>query len=298
MSRGDPAGTDRSDGPPEFEEGRYLYCVVRADETDASLETTGIDDEAVSVVVDDGIGAVVHACDELYDSADLERIRRWVVRHQSVVDDAADAFGTPLPFQFDTIVRGDDEVVRTWLRDEREGIVAALDALADHWEYRIEVVRTDPIDEATLLERDDRLSELRERIDDADDGTAFLLEKQFDDRIRERRRARRDAVSTDLRERLEPHAREVRELERTASTRVAGGDAAADGSTDDGETVCRMTLLATEDEAGEIGALLDDVAAEPGREVRFTGPWPPYTFAPELGSEDDPRDGRGTDEYR
>jgi hypothetical protein len=39
-------------------------------------------------------------------------------------------------------------------------------------------------------------------------------------------------------------------------------------------------VLAHESAADAIGEELDAVAAEPGVEVRFTGPWPPYTFAP------------------
>lgn len=275
---GERAGAGESSDDLEFEEGRYLYCVVRADDG-ADLEATGVEDEPVSLVTDEGLGAVVHECEDVYDSADLTTIRRWVVSHQSVVDDAGEAFGTPLPFQFDTILKGDDETVREWLAENRERLSSTLEALTGHWEYRVEVVRTEPIAEAALLEADDELSDLRDRIDDAGDGTAFLLEKQYDRRLEDLRRSRRERRTDDLRERLAAHAREVHALERTPSVDLENGEAS------DEETICRLTLLAAEDEEGAIGAILDDVADEEGLEVRFTGPWPPYTFSPELGGE-------------
>lgn len=284
--------TDDTAELPAIDEGRYLYCVVRAD-AGAGLETTGVDGEPVSVVVNDGIGAVVHACDEIYDSADLAQLRRWLVRHQTVVDEAGQAFGTPIPFRFDTILRGDDDAVREWLRTERDTLEQALSGLADHWEYRVEVVEVNPIDEETLIESDDRLRELEERIGNADEGTAYLLEKKFDERLAERRAARRESLTAGVQERLTGEVREVHALERspnaslneevTGSSARSSGDA---GGSDGGETLCRLTLLAHEDDESAIGSILDDVAATDGLEVRFTGPWPPYTFAPELGGDD------------
>ncbi|RZV10302.1 gas vesicle protein GvpL/GvpF [Natrinema hispanicum] len=271
---------------PDIETGRYLYCLVQPD-ADASLETTGVDGESVSIIVEDGIGAVVHTCDGIYDSANLAQIRRWLVRHQTVVDEAGQAFGTPIPFQFDTIIRGDDSVVREWLREERATLERALAGLADHWEYRVEVVEVDPIDDETLTERDERLQDLDERIGDSEEGTAFLLEKQFDQRLAELRAARRESLTADLEEQLAAEAREVHALERSPSASLADDVATDDSGSNGGEPLCRLTLLAHEDDEDAIGSILDDVAANDGLEVRFTGPWPPYTFAPELGGDDD-----------
>lgn len=287
---------------PAIDEGRYLYCIVRADE-DASFETTGVDGEPVSVIVEDGIGAVVHACEGIYDSADLAQIRRWLVRHQTVVDEAGQAFGTPIPFQFDTILRGDDAAVREWLHEESETLEQALSGLAGHWEYRVEVVEVDPISDDALIERDERLRELDEQISGSEEGTAFLLEKKFDQRLTEIRAARRESLTADLEERLAAEAREVHALERSPSAKLsddmagsesgAGGDSSDESDeSGDGETLCRLTLLAHEDDEGAIGSILDDVAANEGLEVRFTGPWPPYTFAPELGGDGNAADER------
>ncbi|SFC48927.1 Gas vesicle synthesis protein GvpL/GvpF [Halobiforma haloterrestris] len=291
-----------ADEVPEIDEGRYLYCIVRteAETGESTLETTGVDGEPVSVVVADGIGAVVHPCEGIYDTADLAQVRRWLVRHQTVVDEAGEAFGTPIPFQFDTILRGDDERVREWLREESETLERALSELAGHWEYRVEVVETEPVPDEALIEDDDRLRELDARIDDSEEGTAFLLEKKLDQRLAELRAARRESLTADLQDRLAERAREVHALERSPTASLddavvdegdaragAGGSGDGGAGSGDGNTLCRLTLLAHEEAEGEIGSVLDDVAATDGLEVRFTGPWPPYTFAPELGGGED-----------
>ena len=293
-------GGQSTDQPPTFDEGRYIYCLVLVDgdgadgESDTKdtaaleFETTGVEGEPVSLVTVDGVAAVVHACEEIYDSADIGRIRRWLVRHQSVVDDAGQAFGTPLPFQFDTILRGDDEAVRSWLHSEYDTLRPILESLVGHWEYRVEVLRQNPVEDDELEESDEQLSQIRTQIDESAEGTAFLLEKQYERRAKEVRAHRREVTTAELVDRLSAHAREVHELERSpAATLEGGGEGTGTDSETSAETVCRLTLLAHEDEEEAVGSILDDVAAEPDVEVRFTGPWPPYTFAPELGGGDD-----------
>jgi len=49
-------------GDPTFDEGRYLYCVVET-EDDAELSENGIDGEPISILVRDGLGAVVQPYD-------------------------------------------------------------------------------------------------------------------------------------------------------------------------------------------------------------------------------------------
>ncbi|MFC6726361.1 GvpL/GvpF family gas vesicle protein, partial [Halobium palmae] len=133
---GAPDGRDESAAdPPEFDEGRYLYCIVRAGEDD-SFAVGGIEDGETSLVVAEGVGgteadggtgiaAVVQPVSAPFDSSSPKEIQRWLLRHQGVVDDAGERFGTPLPFRFDTIMRGDDEGVRAWIREERETLEAA-----------------------------------------------------------------------------------------------------------------------------------------------------------------------------
>ncbi|QLG60703.1 gas vesicle protein GvpL [Halorarum salinum] len=253
-------------------EGRYLYCVVDADRGDPdSFAADGIDDGEPYVVASDGVGAVVQRRAEPFDSDDLSEVKRWLVSHQLVVDAAGETFGTPLPFRFDTILRGDDDAVREWLAAERGTLREHLDAFAGKWEYRV----TLSTEGEFSPEGDERLADLEERIADAGEGTAYLLEKQREQRRRELERERDELLAADLRERLEPLVDRIEPIdaadplrEGNPSNRVAG-----------------FTLLAGRDSEPDVGAALDAVAADGDVEVEYTGPWPPYSFAPELEGE-------------
>jgi hypothetical protein len=262
----------------EFEDGRYLYCAVGLND-DPPFEAQGVDDEPARLLTVDDIGIVLHDCESLYDTDDMDTVRKWVLQHQQVVDEAGEAFGTPLPFQFDTVLTGTDARVREWAREAGETLSTHLDTLAGRWEYRIELRREESALTEELETSDERLRELSSDIDEADSGTAFMLEKQYDQRLTELQRERRAERSAALENRLTDLAREVNELgDRT----TLDDEEDADGM----DTQARFTVLAAAEQENAIGEMLDEIAAESGVEVRFTGPWPPYSFTPAIGGED------------
>jgi len=261
----------------ESEHARYCYCAVSldGDEAERTLDVTGVEDEPVRLLVEDGVGLLVHDCAGLYDSDDPTEVQRWLLSHQAVVDEATERFGTPVPFRFDTIVQGDDGTVREWLVDQRDRFVTVLDDLAGCAEYRIEVLVDEEALDASLAESDDRLRELAERRDDSTEGTAFLVDKQYDERLRELRRERRATRTETLAADVGDHARKVQTLDDPTTT-------LGDTPEKEGAVQARLTVLADDDGVDAVGSLLDDVAAEEGVTVRFTGPWPPYSFVPEV----------------
>lgn len=272
----------------EIDHGRYLYCLVYLpsadegadDQTDPEWSTTGIEDEPVSVLTAGDVGAVVHPCDSLYDTDDPQTIQQWLLSHQGVVDEAGEEFGTPIPFQFDTILTGGDEAVREWLHSESDRLETELSALAGHWEYRVEVTHHEDA-RAELAEADEELSTLSQRIDESQSGTAYLLEQQYEKEISKRLRQHRRQQAQSIADRIAPH---VSTLESLGKRRSMGVDIDT-GQDDETEPIARFAVLATDEGVDGMGEELDEIAAEPGVEVRFTGPWPPYTFAPEIDSQ-------------
>jgi hypothetical protein len=272
----DDAAVDPGDGDASDDEARYCYCAVSVDDdADRPLDVEGVDDEPVRLLAADGVGIVLHDCDGLYDSDDPTQVQGWLLSHQAVVDEATEAFGTPVPFRFDTVVEGDDDAVRSWLTDQRDRLAEILAEFAGHAEYRIEVVVDEETLDAHLAESDDRLRELAEQRDDSEEGTAFLVDKQYDKRLAELRRERRAARTESLADDVAAHAREVQELDDPSTTLGEGRDR-------EGTVQARLTLLADEAAVDAIGDVLDEVADEDGVSVRFTGPWPPYSFVPEV----------------
>lgn len=271
----------------EIEQGRYLYCLVYIPSTDEDADadasewsTEGIENEPVSVVTAGDIGAVVHACDSLYDTDDPQTIQQWLLSHQRVVDEAGEAFGTPIPFQFDTILTGGDEALVEWLRSESDRLESELAALADRWEYRVEVTHHEDA-RSEIADSDTELSTLQTKIDDAESGTAYLLKQQYEKEIQKRLRQHRSKQARSIADRIAPHVDVLESLGQRPSTGVGIDTGREDGT----EPIVRFAVLATDAGADALGDELDGIAAEPGVEVRFTGPWPPYTFAPAIDSQ-------------
>jgi hypothetical protein len=283
VSDGEIGGeTSEGERTPSFEEGRYLFCAVSIEGSDEEeFAADGIEGGSVSIVERDGIGAVVQSVGSLFDSGEMEVVKRWLLDHQRVVDEAGEAFGTPIPFRFDTIVTGEDEQVRGWIAEHDEELRTALDSLSGRWEYRIDL----QWDEAQVREEvaeDEELRALSDRIDAASEGTAHLLGKQYDRGISERVAERRSTLSDRLLDRLGEHVHALEVLER----RPAVVDAAGGIEGGSGDSVVRVSLLADESREGAIGDVLEEIAAEDHLSVSYTGPWPPYTHAPAIGGED------------
>lgn len=276
----DEAQTTGSDDEHTVQQGRYLYCMVDATASDTGvLSTTGINDNQVYVIETDGVGAVVHDCDTVYDADDLDQIKQWLVTHQQVVDAASDVFGTPLPMRFDTVFEGGDAGVEHWLADHYQSIQDDVRSFAETWEYRITLLWDSSLFEDRITEQDDRLQELQQRQQQAGSGKQFLLQKQHKKRIQELKQDQRTDLVARLKESISPV---VNELAEQNSRPALSDETELPGEQ---EQIMRVAVLADEDAETALGERLDRVVEQDGVEIRFTGPWPPYTFAPDIGSE-------------
>jgi len=270
--------SERTDpSPPAVTDGRYLYCIVDASDVEVSrLSVTGLDDAAVSLTTRDEIAVASHATDQLYDTDDIAQLRRWLVAHQAVIDEVGSAFGTPLPFQFDVILQGGDEAVIQWVEANEQRIRTALDEFRGSWEYRVHLKWDRSDVESVAQEEDDRLQEISQQRDETGEGTQFLLDTQYEERLTEVLETKKTAMRERLIDSIDDTARRV--THHTAVPSLEG----LDGLDDDTEWVARIAVLADESDETELGAHLDEIAVHPGVAIEFTGPWPPYSFAPDF----------------
>ncbi len=263
---------------PAVTEGRYLYCLVALqDGSQPSIATVGVDDSSVRIVRDGDVGAVVHDCHQTYDTEnpEPELIKRRVLKHQQVVDAASEAYGTPLPLRFNTVFEGGDASVSGWVQNRYETIHDQLESFAGTREYRISLLWDSTEFEATAETEDDRLAELRQDRQEAGAGKGFLLEKQYDERLRELKRQRREELTVALKQTAEPTAHAIDEQDATSPLAEV-----ADST--DGEQIARIAVLADQTDESALGSRLDELVERDGVRVQFTGPWPPYTFTPDL----------------
>ena len=250
-------------------EGLYLYCVARGD-ANRVLGPIGLDGQVVYTVGSGRLLAVVHNCQaEPYQSQDPQVVQGWAVAHQNVVRAAADAFGTVLPMAFDMIVRGAAGggavgALREWLGERRERFTGLLDRLAGTAEYGVQVLWDPEAVAASLVESDDELRRMREEVRDKPKGLAHLLGQKLAKAVRAAMERQADLFAQDF------YARIRKSVEDVRVDKLKKGDEGA-------QMLLNLSCLMQEGR-GDLGRVLDDIQQTQGISVRFTGPWPPYSF--------------------
>jgi hypothetical protein len=251
------------------EEARYLYCIVRGGE-ELQLGDIGIEDKLVYTVPHRDIAAVIHSCSPSpYKTDDKALAEGWVLEHSYVIDQATKKFGTVLPFSFDVIIKGGDEVIRGWLDRNYERLQKELETLKDRAEYSVQIFYDyDRFASKALCDNGDLLS-LKKKIDEQSKGKAYLQMRNLDLKIR-------DAVSSEVRKQSELFGLEIGSIadDVKAEERISF----VPEKYRDKKLMGSFSCLVHRDKVDSLGLALERINGLDGLAVRFTGPWAPFSF--------------------
>ncbi|NQT73934.1 MAG: GvpL/GvpF family gas vesicle protein [Chloroflexi bacterium] len=253
------------------EKGRYLYCVADARER-LSLGTIGIEGSEVYTVSCGDICAVVHECPaQPYESTDREVVESWVIIHQKVVDVAWERWGTVLPMSFDTIIKGESgesaqQNVRDWLKEEYTVLKSRMDKMRGKAEYGVQVFWDPKLVAENLVQTSPEIKKLDEEIRSKSKGLAYMYRQKLENVMKHEMEAKADEWFKDFYGRIREIADDIR-VEKTKK--------AAQGL----QMMMNLSCLVCTDRYAELGEELDKIDRTEGFSVRFTGPWPPYSFA-------------------
>lgn len=229
----------------------------------------GIDDRSLEVVAAPGeVAAVVHEHRGGPFQGEDDDVRRWVVQHSHVVEQVAEATGSVLPVSFNVIVQhADDDPARQrlhrWLRENAESLATRLAQLRGRVEFRIEIT----LDSGVVAQDHPETESIRAEIDSRAPGVQRLLRKQLQNRERELADALADDLYPDYRRRLAALAEDLAE---NRSGRAGAGEV----------LVASFAVLVPGERTEALGLALAAIRDEqPAVQIRFLGPWPPYSFA-------------------
>ena len=257
--------------------GLYVYAIIPDEGLSISDLPTGINGQDLRLVESEGLAAIVHdSAAEPYQGPDSE-VKQWILEHSDVVDAAWQHLGTILPMTFNVIVApGDDPEqppehrLRAWLGESADTMRSHLDKLRNHVELRVDI----SLDENTATANDPQLLELREGIDARPAGVQRLYRKRLEERTRNVADRIADELYPQIRKRLVALAEDMVENPRL-------------GREPGSVTVVNASLLVHQDAVDAVGLELADIRDhQPGAQIRYLGPWPPYSFGdlPELES--------------
>jgi len=271
-TRDSPVG--KADGVSEAQdpaEGVYLYGVVRG-EDGIRLGPIGLEAAEVFTIADQDLAVVVHRCSaEPYQSADPEQVQTWVAAHQKVVDAAWEWFGNVAPMGFDTIIRGESgldaiETARKWLNDDRDALLEKLQKLEGVAEYGVQIFWDPDAVARTKARESPAVRKIEEELQSKPQGAAYLYRAKLTSALKEEMERLAEGYVQQFHDQIRPHVKSL----RTEKVKPAG-----DAKT---RMLMHLSCLAPRQDKGQLGTALEQIENLEGFSVRFTGPWPAYSF--------------------
>ena len=249
--------------------GRYVYCIAEAGEV-LNFGDIGIDDNEVYTIPYDSLCAVVHSCSaEPYSSGDKDVVHRWAISHQRVAETALDRFGTVLPMSFDTIIQDTDEGsaednIRKWLVEKAEDLKNNLDRVRGNEEYGVQVFWEPNTIAGVISQTNPELRKLEEEIRSKSKGLAYMYKQRLEKLLKQEMEKEAENYFKDFYHRIEGCVNDIK-VEKT-KTEV------------DKQMLINLSCLVARGKTKPLSDELENINKMDGFSVRFTGPWPPYSF--------------------
>ncbi|MCG2830924.1 MAG: GvpL/GvpF family gas vesicle protein [Desulfobacteraceae bacterium] len=251
--------------------GRYLYCIAEGSES-INFGKIGIEGNSVYTFPYKDLSAVVHDCPaELYQSANEEILKGWVSTHQKVLDIAWERFGTVLPFGFDTIIMGDgltspEENMKNCLKQDYDSFKRKIKKIGNKAEYGIQILWDSEVMAQKLAEESIEIKKLSEEIKSKPRGLAYMYRQKLEGILKKEMEAKADRYFKEFYDKIKPYVDDLR-VEKTKKTEDK-----------DKQMFMNLSCLLSKAGSRELGDELEKIDAMDGFSVRYTGPWPPYSF--------------------
>ncbi len=253
------------------EEGRYLYCVINSG-IEKNFGQVGVEDSTVSVVAFKDIGVVVHSCKaKPYETKSKEEAGEWILAHQYVIDLATVEYGTVIPLTFDTIFKGNDKTLTDWLNEEYAYLKAMLAKLEGKAEYGVQVFIKNETFEKSLSNNEEIIG-LEKKLENTSSGASYLIRKKLEQKMQLEKQLIIGNYTKNLCCQIE---KVVDDIKFSSTSKEVPKQ------WQDQQMILNITCLAKKEKIGTLGSVLGLLKNE-GFAVRFTGPWPPYSFVGQM----------------
>ena len=175
-----------------------------------------------------------------------------------------------LPLGFDTIVMdkdgvGAEENVRNWLQNDYDNLKSKLEKVRCKAEYGVQIFWEPQVIAQSLTKTSPEISKLEEEIKSQPRGIAYLYRQKLENALKRELESRADQCFRDFYQRVRRYVDDI-VVEKTKP---------GDQNT---QMILKLSCLLPRDRPAELGGELHRINSMEGFSVRFTGPWPPYSF--------------------
>jgi len=248
------------------EQGRYLYCVAEGSK-ETSFGRIGIENNEVYVIPCNGLIAVVHDCEaKAYDSNDKEKVKNWIKAHQNVIEKAQEKFGTVIPLSFDVIIKGKNasKEVANWLQAEKERLERNLEKVKRKQEFTVQIIWNSTVIGKKLSKEKKEIKELVREMDKVSKGKAYFIKQKIMKELKQEMEKLADEKFRQFYSKIKKHCNDIK-IEK--NKKIEGK-----------QMLMNLSCLVEKNKTQSLGKELDKINKLNGFSVRFTGPWPPYSF--------------------
>jgi len=253
--------------------GRYVYCIM-PNIVKEHWEAIGLDGQAVYAISYKDISALVHNCPLEPYQGDNETVKEWVWTHGEVIDAAWAEADTVLPMTFDCIIRPSagqtaEETVVAWLKAEYDSFKAKLVELEGKVELGVQVFWLVDVVAKTTIEANKEIRNLRQQMETKPKGMAYFYQQKVEKALKRELEAKADGDYRRYYRWITPYAEDVHvnDVKRPAEGK---------------QMLMNLSLLVRKGKVEQLGKELENIKKEEGIDIRFTGPWPPYSFVSKL----------------
>ena len=249
------------------EQGRYIYCVAKGSEK-TSFGKVGIENSEVYTIPSNGLIAVVHDCEaEAYDSKDEEKLKQWIRVHHNVIEKTEEKFGTVVPTSFDVIIKGKDasKEVADWLMAEKESLERNLEKVKGKQEFGVQISWDSEIIGKKLSEEKEEIKNLMKDVENVSKGKGYFIKQKIKKSLKQEMEKLADEKFKQFYSQIKKHCCQIN-IDK--NKKIKG----------EKEMLMNLSCLVAKDEVEALGKGLDKISKLNGFSVRFTGPWPPYSF--------------------
>ena len=256
---------------PQSEIGLYLYGIADGDHK-ISLGNIGLEANEVYTIPFGNLSAIVHNCTaEPYQSDDQDIVKAWVLTHQKVVDAAGEEFGTIIPMGFDTIIcgKGDQDPkknMQQWIEDDYDNLTLKMAKIRDKAEYGVQIFWETNTMAHQISKESVEINRLREEIKTKPKGIAYMFRQKLEELLKNEMANKADQCFQEFYEEIRDYADDLR-VEKTKKTDDEGL-----------QMLLNLSCLLPKDQSEKLGEALEKIDGRVGFSVRYTGPWPPYSF--------------------
>lgn len=245
----------------EAKEGKYVYCVAYSNKK-VNFGDIGIENNEVYTIPFGELCAVVHKCPaKPYKSDNDEEVKNWVKTHQNVINKAYEKLGTVIPFSFDVIIKGNNDKVLDWLKAESKLLKEKIEKIKGKQEFGIQIFWDKELIWKEITETSEEIKKLKTEMEQLSKGKAYFQKQKIENILADVMEKKADICFKKFYNNIKGYVEDIK-VEKIK----------------DKDMLMNLSCLVLKDKVKELGAELDKINKTKEFSIRFTGPWPPYSF--------------------